>query len=56
MTDHSWFIRREGSEQYLRGFAHWEAVEGELLRYMIAGPLHWLGVTDIAFSEFYREW
>ena len=47
----SWFIRREGSEQYLRGFAHWEAVEGELLRYMIAGPLHWLGVTDIAFSE-----
>ena len=52
----SWFIRREGSEQYLRGFAHWEAVEGELLRYMIAGPLHWLGVTDIAFSESYREW
>jgi hypothetical protein len=44
----SWFIRLEGSEQFLRGFEHWEQVDGALLRYLITGPLHWLGILDLA--------
>jgi hypothetical protein len=44
----SWFIRREGSEQYLRGFSSWDEVDGALLRFMITGPLHWLGIMDLA--------
>jgi hypothetical protein len=39
----SWFIRREGSDTYLRGFAAWDEVDGALIRFIITGPLHWLG-------------
>ncbi len=44
----SWFLREVESGQFLRGFASWEAVEGALLRYLICGPMHWLGLTDLA--------
>lgn len=44
----SWFIRRAGSESYLRGFNSWDEVEGALLRFFITGPLHWLGLYDLA--------
>lgn len=44
----SWFIRVEGSDQFLRGFASWDAVDGALIRYIICGPLHWLGMLDLA--------
>ena len=47
----SWFIRKEGSDQFLRGFDAWDDVEGALLRYMIAGPLHWLGILDVALPD-----
>ena len=44
----TWFIRRAGEEAYLRGFEHWDEVDGALLRLFITGPLHWLGVVDLA--------
>ncbi|MEN6409445.1 MAG: hypothetical protein ABFD44_07025, partial [Anaerolineaceae bacterium] len=44
----SWFIRRVESEESLAGFAHWNDVDGALLRYLISGPLHALGVVDLA--------
>lgn len=44
----SWFIRREGSEEYLRGFSSWDAVDGALIRYLITGPMHWLGFYNLA--------
>jgi len=44
----SWFIRREGSQEYLRGFSTWDEVDGALLRFIITGPLHWLGMMDLA--------
>ncbi len=47
----SWFIRRADSGHYLRGFAAWDEVDGALLRYMISGPLHWLGFLDLGASE-----
>lgn len=43
----SWGIRsHDGSP--LDGFAHWDAVEGAQIASVIAGPLHWLGLADLA--------
>jgi hypothetical protein len=47
----SWFIRQESSGEFLRGFATWFEVDGALLRYIITGPLHWLGMLDLARAE-----
>jgi hypothetical protein len=47
----SWFIKRESDGVYLRGFACWDEVDGALIRYLITGPLHWLGMADIASPE-----
>jgi hypothetical protein len=50
----SWFIRDAQSgggtvvPKYLRGFAHWDQVDGALIRYLICAPLHWLGIFDLA--------
>ncbi len=43
----SWYIRNEAGD-YLEGFESWDAVEGALLEHIILGPMHWLGLTDIA--------
>jgi hypothetical protein len=43
----SWYVREAKSGAFLRGFEHWETVDGALLRFLIAGPLHWLGVLDL---------
>lgn len=44
----SWFIREEKSGGYLTGFSSWERVEGALLYYLLTGPLHWLGLVNLA--------
>lgn len=53
----SWFIRRdipasehEGSN-YLRGFSAWDEVDGALVRFLISGPMHWLGLLDLALPD-----
>jgi hypothetical protein len=43
----SWFIRDQAGK-YLRGFEHWESVDGALVRFLICGPMHWLGIFDLA--------
>ena len=43
----SWYIRNDAGE-YLNGFESWDAVEGALLEFTINGPMHWLGLTDLA--------
>ena len=47
----SWFIRRAEDDTLLRGFEHWEEVEGALLRHLITGPMYWLGLVDLASAE-----
>lgn len=44
----SWFIQRAEDGQYLRGFDSWDEVEGELVRYLVTGPMHLLGLIDLA--------
>jgi hypothetical protein len=55
----TWYIREHESGEYLRGFESWDDVEGRLLRFVIMGPLYWLGLvrlretddsTDISFQ------
>jgi hypothetical protein len=47
----SWFVKDLSTGEYLRGFTHWDEVEGELIRFLIGGPLHWLGLMDLAYPS-----
>ncbi|MBC8504816.1 MAG: helicase-associated domain-containing protein [Anaerolineales bacterium] len=47
----SWYIKNTETDKYLRGFEHWDDVEGVLIRYLITGPLHWLGFVELAVSD-----
>jgi hypothetical protein len=47
----SWYLRDEASGEFLRGFAHWDQVDGALISYAVRGPLHWLGAVDLAGPE-----
>jgi len=44
----SWFIRYSLSGDYLRGFEHWDQVDGELIRFTFAAHFNWLGIVDLA--------
>ncbi len=43
----NWYIRNEAGD-YLNGFESWDAVEGALLEFYLMGPMHWLGLVDLA--------
>jgi hypothetical protein len=43
----AWYIQDARSGRFLRGFDHWDAVDGRLLAYLVYGPLHWLGAVDL---------
>ncbi len=45
------FIMGTEEDEFLTGFSSWEPVEGELIRYILTGPLHWLGLIDLARTE-----
>jgi hypothetical protein len=47
----SWFIKRASDGQYLRGFAHWDEVDGAVIKYFITDVLHWLGQVDLSIAE-----
>ena len=44
----SWFIKRKSDGTYLRGFGVWDEIDGALIRYLITGPLYWLGKVELA--------
>jgi len=46
----AWYIRRKGSEVILKGYEHWDSVEGSLIRFIVTGVMHWLGLIDITVS------
>jgi hypothetical protein len=47
----SWYIRDAATQDYLRGFAHWDRIDGALVRYLIQQPLYWLGVVEITGGD-----
>ena len=42
----TWYIQNAAGD-FLRGFEHWPAVEGRLIRYLWQGPLFWLGALAL---------
>ncbi len=50
----SWFIKRISDGQYLRGFAHWDEIDGALIKYYIS-LLHYLGQVDLASPQAGKE-
>jgi hypothetical protein len=47
----SWYLRDTQTGEFLRGYEHWNDVDGALIRYLITGPLHWMGILDLAAPE-----
>ncbi|PKO05948.1 MAG: hypothetical protein CVU41_09155 [Chloroflexi bacterium HGW-Chloroflexi-3] len=47
----TWYIKKAKTGEYLRGFEHWDAIDGTFIRFMLTGPLYWLGLVDLACSE-----
>lgn len=47
----SWFLKRKTTGEYLSGFEFWEDIEGELLRFLITGPLYWLGLIELGSPD-----
>ena len=44
----SWFIQEKSGGTYLKGRSSWDKVEGSLIRFILCGPMHWLGLLDLA--------
>lgn len=47
----SWYLYDHHAGRYLRGMEDWDLVDGALIRYLIGGPLHWLGFLDLGYRE-----
>jgi len=43
----SWYIRDAQTGEYLHGFESWDQVDGAVLRFILTGPMNWLGLTDV---------
>ncbi len=46
----SWYLQ-DASGAFLNGIEHWDSVDGAFLRFLIEGPIHWLGMADIGRVE-----
>ncbi len=47
----TWYIKKAKTGEYLRGFEHWNALDGAFIRFMLTGPFFWLGLVDLASSD-----
>ncbi len=48
----AWYLRDAYSGEILHGFQYWDHIEGALIRFIIEGPMHWLGLVRAARSAF----
>ena len=46
-----WYLRDVATGRYLSGFEAWEEVEGRLIRFVVSGPLFWLGAVALGLEE-----
>jgi hypothetical protein len=44
----TWYIRNTNTQEFLKGFAQWDAVEGAFIRFLVEGPLYWLSALELA--------
>jgi hypothetical protein len=50
----TWYIRDNKSADYITGYENWDRVEGRLIRFVITGPLYWLGMVELGDGHRYR--
>ncbi len=46
----TWYVRDVASDAYVTSFANWDVVEGRLLRFLVQGPLAWLGLVETGYD------
>ena len=46
----TWYIKDHKTNEYLRGFAHWQNIDGAYIYYLLTKPFHWMGLVDLASS------
>jgi hypothetical protein len=44
----SWYLQSDEDSSSLHGFEAWHKVEGQYLRYLIAGPMNLLGIVEVS--------
>jgi hypothetical protein len=47
----TWYLRHADSGEFLQGIDHWAAVDGAVLRFLISGPMNWLGAAEFYPGE-----
>jgi hypothetical protein len=47
----TWYIRDKSTGSYISGFENWTLVEGRLLRFLLSGPMVWLGLVEVAADD-----
>lgn len=47
----SWYIINKGTGKQLKGFKTWNLVEGALVKQIVTGPLHSLGMIDLSHNH-----
>lgn len=52
----SWYLQRATDGAFVNGIESWDSVEGELLSYLVAGPLHWMGAVDLSSDREAFRW
>ncbi len=48
----AWYLRDAYTDEILHGFRYWEHIEGTLIRFVIEGPMRWLGLMRAARGAF----
>jgi hypothetical protein len=48
----SWYLRDSYTSEILHGFEYWDYIEGALIRFILEGPMRWLGLVRSAPGAF----
>lgn len=48
----AWYLRDAYTGEVLHGFQYWGYIEGALIRFLIEGPMRWLGLTRAGHGAF----
>jgi hypothetical protein len=47
-----WYLRDAYTGEIMSGFQYWDSIEGALIRFMIEGPMRWLGLARVGQGAF----
>ena len=45
-----WYLRETETGNFLTGFESWDRVDGALIRFIVTGPLYWLGAAALGIA------